>query len=533
MTNYISLLPFIDFLRKSGLEISIDESIQAQKVLNLGKFNTSEIKLRQSLKSILVRRRTEFDIFDSCFDIFFLKFKNRNLSSDLIQSFDDTQYFDNQSANGMQMTGEVIESSLMPGMRTEGSGQNQVMGQLDDLEEYKLLSDVIQYYYRWLPDSLQEYANDFLLQPESMWQDPINTFIEYIFGFGQYKHTQTIAERFNRFSRSFTRAYTKLLDDIKENENISFQVKYLEQLEYLKLKIETFLRNVRINLLQSEYIDSTDLIRYLYASSYIPNIKNFLTEEFNRIEGDFDKVQQYLLYLGKKIAIQERKKRIKAQRGKINFRRTIRKNISVGGTLLNISYHKKKRKDPKIILLADVSGSTEWVSEFFFVITYAAQSTFKKLSLFEFDNTTVEITKGLKSPTLSQALLRRIQSWESPPRPRAGHSNYQTSFDDFLTIGEKYISKDTNILILGDCRDWLGGYKQNSKTGDYEPESKTYLERITKRVKRVIILNPESPSQWNTGDSIVSHFEDIGVKVYHVQNILSMIDFIFKTNWYN
>ncbi|MFV2014268.1 MAG: VWA domain-containing protein, partial [Candidatus Heimdallarchaeota archaeon] len=525
MNFYISMLPFIDFLRKTGLEISIEESIQAQNVINLGHFNTREVKVRQTLKSILVRRRIDYEIFDSCFDIYFLKYQ-KNISNQWSNfSYQDgaieTQ-LDNSSLEP-QFPSEIDSiqgRTNIAGLSPDGSGQSQGLGLPNENEEYQLVAEVLENYQRWVPSSLQEFSKNFLSKQISDWEETIVSFTDYIFGFGQYRHSQTIAERYNRFSSHFIRAYSQLMDDLKKNEEISIQIKYLEQLEFLKLKIETFLSKIRLYILQMDNIDSNELLRYLYSSYYLPSLKKYLNDDFSRIEGDFNKVQQYLLYLGKKIAIQERKRRIKAKKGKINFRKTIRKNISVGGTLLNLSYHKKKRKDPKIIFLSDVSGSTEWISEFFFVITYAAQSTFKKFFLFEFDSTTVEITKGLKSPTLSQALLKRIQSWENPPiRSRSGHSNYQTALEDFFTIAEKYFSKNTNILILGDCRDWLGGYKQNI-SGGYDPESKFLLDKIAKRVKRVVILNPEQKERWNTGDSIVSHFEEIGAKIYHVDSIM-------------
>ena len=151
--------------------------------------------------------------------------------------------------------------------------------------------------------------------------------------------------------------------------------------------------------------------------------------------------------------------------------------------------------------------------------------------LFEFDNTTVEITRGLKSPTLSQALQKRIECWQNPPRTRMIHSNYNTSFIDFMTLADKYFSHQTSILILGDCRDWMGGYKQIS-SGDYEPESKDVLRRICSKNKRVIILNPESLERWNTGDSIVDHFKEAGATIYHVENIITLMNFIFKNEWY-
>lgn len=536
---YISVLPFIDFLRKTGIEISIEESVQAQNVIDYGFFNITISKLRQSLKSILVRRRNDFEMFDSCFDIFFLKYsslESLNIKTSSINENDVDNIATNNNSNVIhnQDNADFFQTGNgLPGSMVDSSGTGQGMRQPDEFANDNLLEGVLSFYLRWVPDNLQGFAKDFLIKQEYEWAGIIKDFVEFIYGHGQYKHSQTIAERYNRYSSHFTRAFEQLLNELKQREDIDFQINYLKQLELLKDKIQNFLRNIRIYILQQDDVDSSELLRYLYSGNYLPNIKEVLNDDFNRIEGDIGKVREYLLYLGKKIAIQERKKRIKSKRGQINIRKTIRKNISTGGAFLNISFHKKKKKDPKLILLADVSGSTEWISEFFFVLTYAAQSTFKKLALFEFDSTTVEITKGLNSPTLSQALLKRIKAWENPPRSRVGHSNYQTSFEDFIIIGEKYFGPNCNILILGDCRDWLGSYKQDPNNGEYVPESKLLLGKIVKRVKKVVILNPEQKSRWNTGDSVVSHYEDVGAKIVYVENIITMIEFIFKSNWYS
>ena len=68
---YIDILPFIELLRKSNLDISTAESILAQQIIDLGCFNVSETKLRNSLKSALIRKQNDIEIFDMCFDIFF------------------------------------------------------------------------------------------------------------------------------------------------------------------------------------------------------------------------------------------------------------------------------------------------------------------------------------------------------------------------------------------------------------------------------------------------------------------------------
>lgn len=542
MSNQISIQPFIQLLRKSGLEISIDSAILGQQIIDLGYFSATEKKLRQALQSVIIKRREEFDIFNICFDIYFLSNSNNSLSkTEVLSMKDDLQDKEfskdgNKDQNILQNTdnnpNQYLEqfgdhrSDVALELQLSGSPGGIGGDQFDD----KRRNEAITLYTRWLPSELQSLATKFLMEPNKNWDTLLNEFIEIIFGFGQYKHVQTIAQRYTRYSSYLTRGYSQLLDQVNQDENLNLRIQNIQELEFLRQKIIDFLRQVRLRLLKNPELDSSELLKHFYALSYLPQVKDYLQQDFQRIEGDMEKVQQHLLYLGKKIAIQEKRKRLRAHYGKINFRRTIRNNISNGGHILTISHQKKKLLDPKIVLLSDVSGSTSWVSEFFFIITYAAQSTFKKLSLFEFDNTTCEITRGLKSPTLSQALQKRVESWQNPPRTRQIHSNYNTSFIDFSILAEKYFSHTTTILILGDCRDWMGGYIQTSK-GDYEPESKNVLKKIIKRNRRVIILNPESPERWNTGDSIVDHFKDAGAEIYYVENILTLMNFIFKNNW--
>ena len=542
-SSTIPIQPFITLLRRSGLTIPIDSAIIGQQIINLGYFSSTEKKLRQALKSVIIKRKEEFEIFDICFDIYFLNNPKKFTQKDI-------QNIINGSENKKEPT--FSEFTEQDDHLAKQIGQEELINQYGDhrsdiASELQLnsqpgmigggISDGNQqnqnviFYTRWLPTELQNIAFSFLTRPETAWDSTVEDFISLIFGYGQYNHVQTITQRYTRYASYFTRGFSQLFEEIKKDENFNSRIRNIEELEFLRERILSFLRKTRLILLSNPQLDSKDLLRQFYSLSYLPDVKDYLQQDFKRIEGDMEKVQRHLLYLGKKIAVQEKRKRIRAQCGKINFRRTIRKNISNGGHFISLSYQKKKRMDPKIILLSDVSGSTEWISEFFFIITYAAQSTFKKVLLFEFDNTTVEITKGLKSPTLSQALQKRIDSWQITPRTRQMHSNYNTALLDFELLAKKYFSKNTSVLLLGDCRDWMGAYKQNSK-GDYEPESKNVLKKIIKKNKRLVILNPESPERWNTGDSIVQHFKDVGAQIYHVENILFLMNFIFKNDWY-
>ena len=404
--NYsITILPFINLLRKSGLEISIDAAIQSQEILNKGYFSSSEKKLRQTLKSIIIKRKEEFDIFDICFDIYFMSNSQKNK---LQNSVSDTNTSVNQSKElninqNTQLNSDISQINQKENLEQFGDHRSDIASKLQlgsttaniggGMNDGERENQIISFFTRWLPSEIQSIATAFLKNPQDEWNQTIDDFIVMLFGYGQYSHVQTIAQRYTRYASYLTRAFSQLMDEINQDENLTLRIKNIEQMEFLRERIIEFLRRIRIYLLKNTNLDSKQLLQQFYSLNNLPSVKDYLKQDFKRIEGDMEKVQKHLLYLGKKIAVQEKRKRIRAQYGKINFRRTIRKNISNGGHFLTLSQQRKKITDPKIILLSDVSGSTEWISEFFFIITYAAQSTFKKLFLFEFDNTTVEITK--------------------------------------------------------------------------------------------------------------------------------------------
>ena len=325
MSNSISILPFIQLLRKSGLEVSVDSAILGQQIIDLGYFSSNEKKLRQALQSSIIKRREEFDIFNICFDIYFLGNSKKFTAQD---DFTDNELVNNitddkiQEKNSSILSGGDINnpndyleqfgdhrSDIAMELQMNGS-PNSIGG---DKTEDKRQIESINLYTRWLPSELKSLVSKFLLTQETNWNDSITEFINILFGYGQYKHVQTIAQRYTRYASFLTRAYSQLLDQINQDENFNLRIQNIQELEFLRSKILDFLRRARLNLLKNPELDSNELLKHFYALSYLPSVKEYLQQDFQRIEGDMEKVQQHLLYLGKKIAIQEKRKRIRAQ----------------------------------------------------------------------------------------------------------------------------------------------------------------------------------------------------------------------------
>jgi uncharacterized protein with von Willebrand factor type A (vWA) domain len=221
--------------------------------------------------------------------------------------------------------------------------------------------------------------------------------------------------------------------------------------------------------------------------------------------------------LGKKIA-NKRVRRLKQSKNmRPDIRKTLRKNLKYGNTLLEIVKTKPRIKKSNHFFLNDVSGSCDWVSNWFFMMVYAAQNSFKKAQTFEFDNKTVETTAALEEPNLLDAFIK-VRDIRQKNQMIHGTSNMHKAFESFKNQTD--LNKKSYVMILSDCRDWAG-----PKVGK-KPLSAESIDYIVEKSKKVLILNPEPIKKWNVVDSCVSHYEDSGAEFFEVRNLEQLAELI-------
>ncbi len=221
--------------------------------------------------------------------------------------------------------------------------------------------------------------------------------------------------------------------------------------------------------------------------------------------------------LGRKIAIKRVRRYKQAKKQKPDIRRSIRKNMKHGGTLLELVKSKPKIKKQNHYFLSDVSVSCDWISIWFFCMVYAAQNSFSRARAFEFDNKTAETTSALFEPDLIDAFLKVLEIRQNNSMIR-GKSNMFTAFEDFIKMAN--LNSKSYVLILSDCRDWAGPKEEGI------PSSAFLIENMVKKSKRVLILNPEEKMKWNVADSCVSYYEDVGAEVFEVGNLDQLANLI-------
>ncbi|MBZ5506276.1 MAG: VWA domain-containing protein [Acidobacteriia bacterium] len=192
---------------------------------------------------------------------------------------------------------------------------------------------------------------------------------------------------------------------------------------------------------------------------------------------DLAKLERISLRLLQQMSLRlSRRTKNMAAQGKVDLRRTIRRNIGRGGDLIDLSFRNRKLQQLKLVIVLDVSGSMNPYSIFFVRFAYALQKYFKRVDTFLFSTQLTEITSALRARQLRDAmesLAQQAAGW-------SGGTKIGDSLRDLNTRhGRKLFSRDTVFMVLSDGWD----------TGDPATLAEE-ISAIKRRVRKLIWLNP-------------------------------------------
>lgn len=181
-----------------------------------------------------------------------------------------------------------------------------------------------------------------------------------------------------------------------------------------------------------------------------------------------------------RLARQMRKRAVRRQRvGKrgtsINLRHTLRDSLRYGGNPLVLHYREKVKRQPRLVLLVDVSRSMSMYSFFFLRFARAMVSVFRDVSVFAYHTHLLPITEALRQTDLMRvrnSLAMVSQGWSGGTR--IGES--------LATFNEKYaqiLNSRSITVIVSDGLD----------TGEPDYLAKQ-LARIKAGTGKLLWLNP-------------------------------------------
>lgn len=245
------------------------------------------------------------------------------------------------------------------------------------------------------------------------------------------------------------------------------------------------LRELRARLVEQVGAE-VDRQMLMYTANAWPALREEILQKtpLARIEArDFRAMQQLVAKLAKRlVALHSRRRRV-ARRGHLDVRRTIRRNIEYDGLLFETVWKRVRVDRPKVIAVCDVSGSVAQVARFLLLFLYSVSEVLPRVRAFAFSSQLAEVTELFECEKVEAAVAGTIE------RHGYGSTDYGGALNELERLTMRDIDHRTTVLILGDAR------------SNYADPGHHALARIHERARRVLWLNPEPRSFWNTGDS--------------------------------
>jgi uncharacterized protein len=201
-------------------------------------------------------------------------------------------------------------------------------------------------------------------------------------------------------------------------------------------------------------------------------------KDFSRFQADeMAEIARAVLVIAKRLATKESRRTRSASRSHlIDPRRTLRRNMKYGGTIIELARKRRKIRKPRLVLICDVSRSMDTYSRFLLQFIHALQNTIGKVESFVFSTSLTRVTDYFRGEEITEALdriSREVQDWSGGTR--IGQS--LRAFND--KWAKRLVDRHTIVLILSDGLD----------TGDAEVLREA-MEELDERAGKVIWLNP-------------------------------------------
>ncbi|TKK88758.1 VWA domain-containing protein [Herbidospora galbida] len=218
--------------------------------------------------------------------------------------------------------------------------------------------------------------------------------------------------------------------------------------------------------------------------------------------------------LARRLATRLSMKHKKGDRGRLDFRRTVRASLQSGGVPLTTHLKPRRPHKPELVVVTDASDSVAGFAQFTLLLTFALREQFTKVRAFAFVDTVDEITRYFAPGTDVLDAITRMTS--EADISRFGRTDYGHVLKTFEERHTSVLTPKTSLLILGDAR------------SNHQPPNTETLKRLAGKVRHAYWLNPEPRDQWDTGDSVASGYAAI-IPMYECRNVRQLAAFIEET----
>jgi uncharacterized protein len=465
------ILEFTNILRKSGIRVSTAEAIDSFVALEELSIEDREL-FRDALRATMVKRGEEIPTFDELFDLFWSGFYDN-----LRESFA-------QAAGGLGEMGLDLDALLERIAEILRNMEGDV-GELSDLARALLTSDLSQ-----LENLIRQAA-------QQAGVDRIENFLQVGF-FSRRTLEQMGMEGASDELRDLA---ARLEQAGMSPEQIAALRKLIEGLA------EALRRSVRAYTERELQKQNHDYMEKFRRETLLEKSFYHLTED------EIRKMREVVERLAQRIKniLSIRRRRLK--RGKLDLHQTLRRNMSHGGIPFELVFKQRKKDRPKLVILTDVSSSVANVSRFMLQFVYTLQEAFTKIRSFVFVAELGEVTPLFQEKDINDAIEQALDGGDVINVYT--RSNFGYAFHHFWQNYLSAIDNKTTVLILGDARN------------NYNDPRAWCLRDIHTKAKNVVWLNPENPSAWGFGDSVMDKYlphTDVAEECRNLRQLSKIVD---------
>ena len=198
-------------------------------------------------------------------------------------------------------------------------------------------------------------------------------------------------------------------------------------------------------------------------------------------------IQELVLRMARKLVAAYSRRRRVVKRDRLHVPRTLRRNMKYDDAIMELYFRSETVERPKVLAACDVSGSVSSYAGFMLTFLYSLDAVLPKVRSFAFSSDLGEVSAFFQHYTIDDALALTLK------RYGGGSTDYGQAFADLRRLTFEELDRRTTLIVLGDARNNYGDTRTD------------LLKELYERCGRLIWLNPEPRSMWNTGDSEMRH----------------------------
>jgi uncharacterized protein with von Willebrand factor type A (vWA) domain len=443
------IIEFTNLLRKSGIRVSVAEAIDAFNALDELSLGDRDI-FQDALRASMVKRGDEIATYDELFKLFW------------------SGYYDNLKNAFGDMEGDLGEM---------GIDLEQLLAQLAEMmENMDGDLDLGELAQAMLTQDLSQLENLIRQAAEQAGTQRIENMLQV--GFFSRRTTEQLG--MEGAGQELEALAERMRAQGMGDEAIA------QMQELIRKLMETVRRTVR-NFTERELQQQN----HNYMEKFR---REMLTEKsfYHLTEDEILRMREVVTRLAQRIKniLSIRKKRLK--RGKLDLHQTLRRNMARGGIPFEVVYKTRRKDRPKLVIMCDVSSSVANVSRFMLQFMYSLQEAFTKIRCYVFVAELGEVTDVFHDRDVSSAVEKALDGGDVINVYT--RSNFGFAFHEFWKNHLSSVDNKTTVIILGDARN------------NYNDARAWCIRDIQNKAKNLVWLNPESPSAWGFGDSVMDRY---------------------------